>query len=82
MTSHLVFYATVLSLSVLPDGDQVDVIIASLVTLNRATGTNVGIQAENPVPDNQKLPNYSNYSRLTYIASSIGLNQAINKKRK
>ena len=42
----LVLNARVFSLRVLPDGDQIDVIVQSLVALDGLAGADVGVQAE------------------------------------
>ena len=48
MTADLVLNATVLSLSVLSNGDQVHIVVAGAIPLNRATRPHVGIQVEHP----------------------------------
>lgn len=40
------FYATVFSLSVLPDSDQVHIIVWGLVAFNRYTGAHIGIEVK------------------------------------
>lgn len=43
------FYATVLSLRVFSDGDQVDVIVRGSVSLDGLTGANIGVQVKGPL---------------------------------
>jgi hypothetical protein len=43
---HLVLQAAVLPLSVLPDGDQVDIVVLGLVAGKAEAGPHVGIQVQ------------------------------------
>ena len=42
------FNSAVLSFCVLSDGDQINIVIACLVTFNGATGPHIGVQVEHP----------------------------------